>query len=644
MSGTLRLILSIFTIPAILAWATPDEVSQSASGTNCTFQASPDAFLSAQSRVRRAVFTQTQKVNRASADSAQATAPAAKTPVTHRSFIDDEIFNKLIASKVAPANLTTDEEFFRRINLDLTGRIPSPEDVRAFLADTSANKRDAIIDKLLTSDAFNDKWTMWLGDLMQNTTAQVTANAQRRTQGRNAFYKYIYWSVAGWKPLNDIANEAIASSGNNYDDNGGSANFIMGGSVTGGPAQDTYDGMLVRSATAFLGMAHYDCVNCHNGRGHLDQISLWGTQTTRQQAEQMSAFFSRTRLTNYPSPTPPPGQTSTDPYYQSTIVENIATTGGYDVNTNYGNRPNRVPYNGQKTQTLTPVYQYSGATPTSGFWRDSIAQFMVNDPMFARNMANRLWKQMFNLGLVDPVDTLDPARLDPSNPPPAPWDLQATHPMLLEKLAKALVQSNFDLRAFLKLLTQSSAYQLSSRYDGDWNIQDVPLFARHYPRRLEGEEIHDAISQATGVFNKYTVEGFGDPIQYAMRLPDPQEPRSNGAAANFMNAFLRGNRDTTQRNQASSILQQLNLMNDPFVTGRTQVAKSPVLLAISKIADNGAAVDEIFMTFLSRKPSAYERSHAVSYLQNTTSAATRNTAIEDLSWASINKLDFLFSY
>ena len=133
-------------------------------------------------------------------------------------------------------------------------------DVRAFLADTSANKRDAIIDKLLTSDAFNDKWTMWLGDLMQNTTAQVTANAQRRTQGRNAFYKYLYWSVAGWKPLNDIANEAIASSGNNYDDNGGSANFIMGGSVTGGPAQDTYDGMLVRSATAFLGMAHYDCV------------------------------------------------------------------------------------------------------------------------------------------------------------------------------------------------------------------------------------------------------------------------------------------------------------------------------------------------------------------------------------------------
>lgn len=643
MTGTPRLILSILIMPAIFAWAAPDEVTQS-SGANCTFQASPDTFLSAQSRVRRAVFTQTQKINRAFAESTSAAAPTATSQIAHRSFIDDEIFNKLIANKVAPAKLSTDEEFFRRINLDLTGRIPLPEDVRAFVADTNPNKRDAIIDKLLYSDAFNDKWTMWLGDLMQNTITQVTANAQRRVQGRNAFYKYIYFSVAGWKSLSDIAFEAISSTGNNYDESNGSPNFIMGGSVTGGPIQDTYDGMLVRSATAFLGMAHYDCVNCHNGRGHLDQISLWGSQTTRQQAEQMSAFFSRTRLTNYPSPTPPPGQVSTDPYYQSTIVENIATTAGYDLNTNYGNRPNRVPYNGQKTQTLTPVYQYSGATPANGFWRDSVAQFMITDPMFARNMANRMWKQMFNLGLVDPVDTLDPSRLDPNNPPPAPWDLQATHPVLLEKLAKALTQSNFDLRSYLKLLAQSSAYQLSSRYDGDWNIQDVPLFARHYPRRLEGEEIHDAISQATGVFNNYTVEGWGGTVKYAMQLPDPQEPRSNGGVANFMNAFLRGNRDTTQRVQASSILQQLNLMNDPFVTGRTLVAKSPVLLAISKIADNGAAVDEIFMNFLSRQPSAYERSHAVDYLQKTTSAAARNTAIEDLSWASINKLDFLFSY
>ena len=104
--------------------------------------------------------------------------------------------------------------------------------------------------------------------------------------------------------------------------------------------------------------------------------------------------------------------------------------------------------------------------------------------MFARNMANRVWKQMFGLGLVDPVDSLDPARLDPANPPADPWTLQATHPELLEKLSAEFGKQNFGLRAFLKTIAQSTAYQLSSRYDGEWKEDYVVLFARHYARRM----------------------------------------------------------------------------------------------------------------------------------------------------------------
>ena len=632
MPGIVRLTLTLSAAAVLLA-SQDDAVS---SGINCSFQASPDKFLSGQSRIRREVSQRTLMVAKALV----AAPPAADIP--HRNFIDDEIFNRLAKEKVAPARLTTDEEFFRRINLDLAGRIPTSAEVRAFVADTDSAKRDNAIEKLLYSDGFNAKWTMWLGDLVQNNISQATAALNRQTAGRNAFYSYLFWSVSGWKSLRDIALESVWGTGNNYDATTANSNFIVGGSVTGGPAQDTYDGMLVRSATAFLGQGNYDCLLCHNGRGHLDQINLWGSQTSRQQAQSMAAFFARTQLTRFPAPTPPPGQTSPDPYYQSTSVEDLATTRGYDLNTNYGNRPNRVPYGTLKT--LTPVYQSSGAVPKDGFWRTAFASYLVDDPMFNINMANRLWKQMFNLGLVDPVDQLDPARLDPNNPPPAPWDFQATHPLLLQKLAKTMGEMNWDLRAFLRLLTQSSAYQLSSRYDGDWNLQYVPLFARHYPRRLEGEEIHDAIASATQVFNKYTVEGFATPFQSALLLPDPVEPRSNGSAANFMNAFLRGNRDTTQRNQASSILQQLNLMNDNYVVSRTKVAASPTLTAISKIADNGSAVDELFYTFLSRKPSAAERTRALAQLQPATTAAARNTVIEDLAWACINKLDFLFSY
>jgi hypothetical protein len=623
-------VLTLFT-----ALGVSQDFSSNVSAANCTFQASPDRFLSAQGRIREQVSQTAQRFQQRAA--AMATkAAAATTPIAHRNFIDDEIFNQLASAKVQPAGLSTDAEFFRRINFDLIGRLPSADDVKAFAANTDAGKREAVIEQLLNSAAFNDKWTLWLGDLLQNNVAQSTAAVPRQIAGRNAFYGYIFWSVAGWKPLNLMAYESITGAGQNYDLDTGSANFIMGGSVAGGPVQDTYDGMLVRSATSFLGMSHYDCLLCHNGRGHLDQLSLWGSRTTRIDAESMAAFFARTRLNRYPT------ADTSDPYYNSTVVTDAVTTAGYDLNTNYGNRPNRVPFG--TTKTLTPVYQSTGATPSDGNWRNGFAWYLVNDPMFARNIANRLWKAMFNLGLVDPVDQLDPARLDPNNAPEAPWTFQATHPKLLEELANYLANNNWDLRGFLRLIAQSSAYQLSSRYDGNWDIQYVPLFARHYPRRLDAEEIHDAISSATGVFNKYTVQGFGDPIQWAMQLPDTSEPRSNGAVANFLNSFMRGNRDTTQRNQNSSILQQLNLMNDNFVVSRTRVAASPALMAISKLTDNSSAVEQLFLTLLSREPSDYERAHALTYLQNANGATARNAAIEDLAWACINKLDFLFSY
>jgi len=215
----------------------------------------------------------------------------------------------------------------------------------------------------------------------------------------------------------------------------------------------------------------------------------------------------------------------------------------------------------------------------------------------------------------------------------------------------------------IKTIAQSSAYQLSSRYDGQWTIDYVPLFARHYPRRLMAEEIHDAIVQASGVMPQYSwqlVNGNtvaqgtaqnllpkSDPVSWAMKVPDTTEPRfinsaANGSATNFMNSFSRGNRDTVRRSQSGSILQQLNLMNDnTIVLSKLKVAVSPTLKELAKLKDNGELVDELWLSFLSRKPSSAERLKAVTYL---TKAASRNTAIEDLAWVAVNKVEFVFSY
>jgi hypothetical protein len=632
----------------------------------CSFQTNPDEFLAAQSRVRRNVYDRTNKLTQAryAAGRQENVQPS---DIPRRNFIDDRIFGKLSAAGVQSARLTTDEEFIRRIYLDLTGRIPTADQVRSFVADTDTGKRTAVIDKLLYSPEFVDKWTMWFGDLLQNNVQLSTSDFSRQFDGRNAFWRWIKTSVAEGRSIHDMAWTLISSNGSNFATDTGMVNYIAGMQTSMGPRQDTLDMAMVRTATTFLGLGYYDCLACHAGRGHLDsngaKLSLWGQRTTRVDAWRMSAFFARTSWTRDSANAAT--RQYTDPNFNQLIIGDLAN-GTYDANVTFGNRPahcaDGLPPDARTgrclaTKSYTPEYRDTHATPARDQnWRSAFANFVTEDPMFSRNFANRLWKQFFNLALVDPVDTLDPDRLDPKVALPEGWTYQATHPELLQELADAFSNTGTNLREFIRIIVSSSAYQLSSRYDGDWKVEYVPLFARHYPRRLDAEEIHDAIVQATQVLPKYTVQASGnrssstaaapmldETFTWAMSLPDTSEPRNNGAAT-FMNTFLRGNRDTQQRSQAGSIVQQLAIMNDNFVTSRTRIAASPALANIAKLTDNDAVVTEIFLTFLSRLPSEGERTTALKPLTAAANANARNTAVEDLAWAAINKVDFLFSY
>src|SRR5205814_4664094 len=97
---------------------------------------------------------------------------------------------------------SSDAEFLRRVTLDLTGEIPTPDDVKAFLADTSADKRTKTIDRLLASDAFVDRWTMWFGDLVENV--QVASNTNEFLQCRVAYYKFIRDSILSGMPHDQL--------------------------------------------------------------------------------------------------------------------------------------------------------------------------------------------------------------------------------------------------------------------------------------------------------------------------------------------------------------------------------------------------------------------------------------------------------
>jgi hypothetical protein len=267
MSGLWGLVTGTFLALAAVAFAADRTVSVA----DCSFVANRDEFLGRQSRDRREIYQRVRKLRMAAVG-----APVSADKLAQRNFIEQEIFGKLIKNNLPAAPLSSDEDFLRRAYLDLTGRIPDPAEIRAFLADSSEARRDTIIDRLLDSPEFTDRWTMWMGDLLQNTSKLANAAINRNVQGRNMFHAYIRDAVSNDKPLRTIAIEVITGKGNNYDAQGGPANFPMGASTAMGPPQDTYDAMLVRTASAFLGLGSYDCLLCHNGRGHLDQLSLWG--------------------------------------------------------------------------------------------------------------------------------------------------------------------------------------------------------------------------------------------------------------------------------------------------------------------------------------------------------------------------------
>src|ERR1051325_1571255 len=165
-------------------------------------------------------------------------------------FIDTEVFNKMQQGHVTPTTLAGDEEFLRRVTLDLTGQIPDAAAVQSFVADTTANKRAKMIDQLLASDAFVDRWTMWFGDLVQNV--QVSSNSREFPNGRNAYYNYIHDSIKNGKAYDQMVREVIAGAGDSYAT--GQANYVVRQLQPNGPIKNgkAYDQM-VREVIAGAG-------------------------------------------------------------------------------------------------------------------------------------------------------------------------------------------------------------------------------------------------------------------------------------------------------------------------------------------------------------------------------------------------------
>ncbi len=557
--------------------------------------------------------------------------------------LDSYIWADFKKNGITPAPMTNDWEFIRRVTLDLTGRIPTPVRIMSFVADGSPDKRAKLVDELLASSAWTDKWTMYFGDLYQNVDVKQSTGLRRFPQGRNAFYQWIHDALAKNTPYNQMATELISTaSTNTYSD--GSANWILNGYITGGPGQDIMDQSTSFVFDTFLGITHVNCLLCHNGRGHLDQLSLWATNTTRYEGWQLASYLSHTTFTRTPV------DPSNNNIYYWNVIDNPRAT-DYALNTTTGNRPSRVApagcKAGQPCYYVAPQYIFNGDTPRPGEnYRVALARSVTNDLQFARATVNYMWAQFFGRGIVDPPDTFDPARLDPDNPPPAPWTLQPSNAALLNALAQHFVTSGYDLKALMREIATSDTYQLSSRYNGTWKAEWEPYFARKFVRRLWAEEVHDAVAQSSGTLPTYTIPGFTDlgfnKPSFAMQFPDVIVP--GGDLGGFLDAFIRGNRDDQPRKTDGSILQALSLMNNNFVVQRAHATgtNASQLIAQNLSRSNTDLINTLYLSILSRMPTSAEMEKASSYIP--ASGTTRATAVQDVAWSLYNKVDFVFNY
>jgi len=545
-------------------------------------------------------------------------------PLPRNNFIDDYIFDRIEADGIPTSPLCTDEEFVRRAYLDLTGRIPSSEAVQAFLSNPSQTKRAELIDTLLDSGEYVDRMTMFFGDLLENTYSLLWT-------GRTEYYSSIRNFVLANQPYDQFVIGLLSSEGYSWGPGNGPVNFLARSWEAMANRLDVIDNSIAQVGREFLGMPLL-CISCHSGAGHVDRSNLYLGARRRSDFWGLGAFFGQL---NY-------ARTQEQPNIFSYTFEfdTYASQTGYNrtgPGSGGGVRPARTP-----AATDPPVYFFSGETPLEGAnWRAEFARIMTSDRQFARATVNYLWKMMLGMGIVDPPDSFDLARLDPANPPPDPWTIQPTHPELLERLADELIANHYDLKGIIRLIANSSTYQLSANFPTTFEVRYGLYFARHFARRMTAEQLLDSVSQATNLNDTMATRDLGD-VLWSGQLPDPTEPTGGGVNATvrgFLNDFLRGTRDDRAREAEGSILQALNLLNNTLIVNKVLATGGGL---VTTLVNDGTLTDEdvvdrLFLATLSRGATPDERAQALEML-----GGGRARGAEDLQLLLINKLDFLF--
>ncbi|QEF98405.1 hypothetical protein Mal15_24570 [Stieleria maiorica] len=508
-----------------------------------------------------------------------------------RNFIDQENLAQLKTLRLLPSPRSSDEAFLRRSTLDTIGRLPTPEERRLYLDSDARDRRDAWIERLLSSDDFVSYWAYkWSDMLLINGT-------RLRPIAVKTYYAWVRDRVQANQPWDEFVREILTATGRS--DENGATNFYA--------LHQSPEDMTENACQAFLGLS-IGCAKCHN-----HPLEKW----TNDQYYAMANLFARVRAKGWGGDGRNGDGLRT--LYVSTRGELI--------------QPNRG-----KPQPPAPLDADPIAFDDPADRRQVLARWMTDpdNPYFARSISNRIWANFFGRGLVEQVDDL---RL--SNP--------ASNESLLTALSDHLIDVDFDLKQLMRTILQSETYQRSSVPLAQ-NQSESKYHSRYYPRRLMAEVLLDSIDQVLGTsttFNELAFPGadrqktdFYETGTRAIELFD--------ASVNsyFLKTFGRNPREITcecERSDQPSMVQVLHLSNGDTLNPKLAAKRNVLTEAVAEGLDDEAIIRQLFLRGLAREPQADEMKTLLGVLGEY-GDADRITGLQDVAWSVLTSTEFTFNH
>ena len=513
-------------------------------------------------------------------------APIEQFPVA-KNFVDEAVFANLKLLGIPPSEVCDDATFIRRVSLDIGGRLPSEEETKAFLANKSADKRGQWIEELLRSPDYADFFAgKWTAVLKnrRDDASDIVSNF--------AFHAWVRDSLLANKPYDQFVRELLAATG----------------TVVGNPPVAWYKRVkepkdqIEDVAQLFLGV-RMQCAQCHH-----HPFERW----SQDDYYSLAAFFSQV------------GRKPSGTRGEDLIFHKRGMAAAKNIKSGLSLKPAAL---GDQVAAIAP-----DEDP-----RLRLADWLRSpkNPFFAKALVNRYWKHFFQRGLIEPEDDIRE-----SNP--------ASNPELLAALEKRFIESGFDLKDLVRVITTSNAYQLSA-LPNKHNVGDRQNYSRYYPRRLPAEVMLDAVDKLAGTQTDFSNLPSGT---RAVALPDNSYNNNP-----FLRVFGRPEGESVcecERIQSSSLAQSLFMINANDIrqklanqsTGRAQRLANDKRPAKEKI-------EELYFAAFGRQPRPDELQTALNYLTekrinaqgkpvDAGRAAFEN--YQDLIWALMNSKEFLFNH